>query len=330
MTDSSRLGVAIIGLGTVGRRFIEQFAKHDGFELIGGFDVGEAARVSAANDFEIAIFDSADELVDSPRVHLVYIATPPLFHEEYVDQVQARGKAIFCEKPLGVDNEATRAMVERIESGNARAAVNYVFGAAPSAVEMVSQVTSGACGDVLGADLRLHFCRWPRDWQAQATWLRDRDQGGWAREVVSHYVFLVHRLFGPASIRQVHVGYPDDGTSEQSLVAVLDCAGTTVRIVGTSDAAGADEVEFTVRGSARSFRLTNWYQLSSAASDGPWEAVLPDEAVAPPAAYAAQLGQVAAMATGSDHALATFAEAFAVQELVEALLDPSNHSQGRD
>mgnify|MGYP006153390987 CR=1 FL=1 len=55
-----------------------------------------------------------------------------------------------------------------------------------------------------------------------------------------------------------------------------------------------------------------------------------DEAVAPPAAYAAQLGQVAAMATGSDHALATFAEAFAVQELVEALLDPSNHSQGRN
>jgi predicted dehydrogenase len=328
MTDASRLGVAIIGLGTVGRRFIEQFIKHDGFTLIGGFDVGEAARAGAANDFGIAIFESADELVDNPGVDLVYIATPPLFHEQYVDQVQAAGKAIFCEKPLGVDNDATRAMVKRIEAGSAPAAVNYVFGAAPSAVEMVSQVTSGACGDVQGADIRLHFCRWPRDWQAQATWLRDRDQGGWVREVVSHYVFLVHRLFGPATIEQVHVGYPDDGTSEQSLAAVLDCAGTTVRIVGTSDAAGADEVEFTVRGSDRSFRLTNWYQLSSAAGDGPWEAVLPDDAIAPPAAYAAQLGQVAAMATGGDHVLATFAEAFAVQELVEALLEPSNSSQG--
>ena len=169
---------------------------------------------------------------------------------------------------------------------------------------VVRQVTNGDCGRVLGADLRLHFCRWPRDWQANATWLRDRDQGGWVREVVSHYVFLIHRLFGPATITQVHLGYPDDGTSEQSLVAVLDCGGTIVRLLGTSDAAGADEVEFTVRGSERSLRLSNWYQLTSATGDSPWAPVLPDEAVAPPAAYGAQLGQVAAMANGDDHALA--------------------------
>ena len=321
MTDTPRHGVAIIGLGTVGRRFVEQFANHDGFDVIGGFDVGERARDAAAADFAIAVVDTAAELIENPAVDVVYIATPPLFHEQYVDQVQAAGKAIFCEKPLGVDNDQTKAMVERIETGGARSAVNFVFGAAPSAVEMVSQVTSGACGDVLGADLRVHFCRWPRDWQAEATWLRDRDQGGWVREVVSHYVFLIHRLFGPTTINQVHVGFPDDGTSEQSLVAVLDCDGTTVRLIGTSDSAGADEVEFTVRGSERSFRLTNWYQLSAATSDGPWEAVLPDASIAPPAAYAAQLGQVAAMTAGEPNVLATFAEAYAVQELVEALLE---------
>lgn len=321
MTAAARLGVAIIGLGTVGRRFIEQFSNHDGFDLIGGSDVVEAACSAAENDFGLTIFASTDVLVADPAVDVVYIATPPLYHEQYVDLVQAAGKAIFCEKPLGVDNDDTRAMVERVEAGGARAAVNFVFGAAPSAVEMVDQVRSGACGEVTGADLRLHFCRWPRDWQANATWLRDRDQGGWVREVVSHYVFLIHRLFGPATIQQVHVGYPIDGSSEQSLSAVLDCAGTTVHLSGTSDAAGADEVEFTVRGTERSFRLANWYQLSSAVSDGPWAPVLPDEAIAPPAAYATQLGQVAAMTNGAENTLATFAESFAVQELVEALLD---------
>jgi len=328
MTDISRLGVAIVGLGTVGRRFVEQFSNHDGFDLIGGFDVTESARSAAAEDFGIAIVDTADGLVGDPRVDVVYIATPPLFHEQYVDMVQSAGKAIFCEKPLGVDNDATRAMVQRVEAGAARAAVNFVFGAAPSAVELVRQVRAGACGDVVGADLRLHFGRWPRDWQAQATWLRDRDQGGWVREVVSHYVFLIHRLFGPATIQQVHVGYPDDGTSEQSLMALLDCGGIAVRLLGTSDAAGPDEVEFTVRGSERSFRLANWYQLSSVArdsSDGSWDAVLPEEAIAPPAAYGAQLGQVGAMSAGAENTLATFAESFAVQELVEALLEQGAH-----
>lgn len=313
-------GVAIIGLGTVGRRYVEQFINHDGFDLVGGFDVGAPASDAAAADFGVTIFEDAEVLINNPAVTVVYIAVPPLYHELYVDQTLAAGKAIFCEKPLGVDHDDTEAMVGRVNSADDRSAVNFVFGAAPSAVEMVSQVRSGACGTVLGADLRLHFCRWPRDWQAAATWLRDRDQGGWAREVVSHYVFLINRLFGPATIEQSHVGYPDDGTSEQSLTAVLRCGDIPIRLVGTSDAAGADEVEFTVRGTERSFRLTNWYQLSSAASDGPWEAVLSDEAVAPPAAYAAQLGEVAQLVAGNPHSLATFDEAFAVQQLVEALL----------
>ena len=321
MPEHSRHGVAIIGLGTVGRRFIEQFGNHPEFELIGGFDISESARQRAGDDFALATTGDAAALIDDPAVVVVYIATPPLYHEVYVDQVLAAGKAIFCEKPLGVDNAATKAMVERVEQADARAAVNFVFAAAPSSVALIDQVASGACGDVLGADLRLHFCRWPRDWQAEATWLRDRDQGGWVREVVSHYLFLLGRLFGDASIRQAHVAYPSDGTSEHSLTAVLDYRGVPVRLVGTSDAAGADEVEFTVRGTKRSFRLSNWYQLTSADSDAAWTPVLSDEAAAPPASYAKQLGQVAALTAGEHHHLATMAEAYAVQELVEALLD---------
>lgn len=321
MDGSTRHGVAIIGLGTVGRRFVEQFAAHESFELIGGFDVDEAVGLASAQDFGIAVTADAAALLEDPLVDLVYIAVPPVFHETYVDQALAAGKTIFCEKPLGVDSAATSDMVDRVEAGSSAAAVNFVFGAAPSAVELIRQVGGGACGAVTGADLRLHFCRWPRDWQAGATWLRDRDQGGWVREVVSHYVFLIHRLFGPAVIEQAYVLFPDDGSSEQSLAAVLRCGEVTIRIVGTSDAAGADEVEFTVRGSERSFRLSNWYQLTSAVGDSPWKRVLSDDAVAPPAAYAAQLGEVSKLASGHRNSLATFEEAFAVQELVESLLD---------
>ena len=48
--------------------------------------------------------------------------------------------------------------------------------------------------------------------------------------------------------------------------------------------------------------------------------MLDPEAVAPPAAYAAQLGQVAAFTQGEPNTLSTFAEAYAVQEVVETLL----------
>ena len=56
-----------------------------------GFDVGEQARTAAAADFGMRVTASAEELITDPNVHVVYIATPPLYHEVYVDQVQAAG-----------------------------------------------------------------------------------------------------------------------------------------------------------------------------------------------------------------------------------------------
>lgn len=319
MTSPLSHGVAIIGLGTVGRRFVEQFNLHDAFDVVGGFDATPAAATAAATDFGITIASDAHALITDPAVDMVYIAVPPLHHEMYVDAVQAAGKVIFCEKPLGVDDAASAAMVERVGAGGSPAAVNFVFGSAPSAVELGRQLASGAAGDIVGADMRLHFERWPRDWQAGATWLRDRDQGGWIREVVSHYAFLALRLFGMPSSEQHLVHWPNDGSSEIGLVGSARFGDVPVTMVGTSDSAGADEIQFTVRGTERSFRMTNWYELDAAEEGGEWMPVLADDQITGPTAYAAQLSQLSRLCQGNTHSLATFAEALAVQTFVEQL-----------
>ncbi len=326
----STYGVGIIGLGAVGRRFVEQYEQHEGFELAAVWDLSDDARASAAADFGAPVVDSAAAVVEHGDVDMVYIAVPPMFHEVYVDQVLAAGKTIFCEKPLGVEDAASTAMTERVEAAEARAAVNFVFASAPSATALGELISSGAAGEIVGAELRLHFREWPRPFQADAAWLRDRDQGGWTREVVSHFVFLAERLFGEGSLVSANASYPADGTSEQALAAVIDfpsvgTSGTQMRIIGTSDAAGHDEVEFIVWGSERSFRISNWYQLTSVEADGIWVEVeaagaAGGPAVAGPAAYAAQLGEVSNLCAGETHGLATFREALRVQVLVEAML----------
>lgn len=320
MTSSAPHGVAIIGLGTVGRRFVEQFDLNDAFTLIGGWDASAAACAEAGADFGIAIADDAASLISDAAVDMVYIAVPPLHHELYVDMTQAAGKVIFCEKPLGVDDAASAAMVERVAASGLPAAVNFVFGSAPAAVELGRLLGDGQAGEIVGADLRVHFERWPRDWQAAATWLRDRDQGGWVREVVSHYVFLLQRLFGAVEHEQHTVRWPGDGSSETSLVATTHFGSVPTTLFGTSDAAGGDEVQMTVRGTERSYRLTNWYLLEVAAEGGPWQQVLDDEAISAPTAYAAQLAQLSLLCQGQPHTLATLPEALAVQSYVEMLV----------
>ncbi len=316
---SGQHGVAVIGLGTVGLRYVEQFQLHDEFTVVGGFDASPAAAAAATERFGIDVGSSAEALIADDRVDVVYVAVPPVHHAAYVEQVVDAGKALLCEKPLGVDDAESVSMVERVAGADRGAAVNFVFGAAPASVALLDDVRATGT-TVVGVDLRVHFERWPRPWQAGATWLRDRDQGGWTREVVSHFVFLARRLLGPLAIERSSVGFPDDGSSERWLTAELRGGGVPFRIGGSSDTAGPDEVELTVRGVDRSWRLTNWYGYAVADHGAPWTPGLDDDAASGPAAYAAQLAGLAALVEGRPNTLATFAEALEVQRIVEALL----------
>ncbi|PZS30305.1 MAG: hypothetical protein DLM58_13890 [Pseudonocardiales bacterium] len=44
------------------------------------------------------------------------------------------------------------------------------------------------------------FPEWPRAFQADARWLADRAQGGFVREVLSHFIYLTDRLVGPVRL----------------------------------------------------------------------------------------------------------------------------------
>ena len=119
----------------------------------------------------------------------------------------------------------------------------------------------------MGADIIVHFARWPRDWQVDADWLRFRDQGGHTREVLSHFLYVTQRLLGPATLISAKPVYPaDTALCETHISATLDCNGVPVSVLGSSGGVGPDRVEMTIWGSQRSHRLHDWFCLQS--SDG--------------------------------------------------------------
>lgn len=311
--------VGIIGLGTVGSRFVEQFGRHPEFELVAAWDPDAAACTAHAGD--VAIGTDAAAVIEASD--LVYIAVPPLHHAGYVQACLDAGTAIFCEKPLGIDVAESRELVAAVEASGLPSSVNFVFGSAPSAVELASRVSSGSIGDLVRADLRLHFAEWPRAWHARAQWLALRDQGGWVREVASHFLFLAARILGPLRLDAGDVSYPDGPQGELSetwAAARWDGRDGPLTMAGTATGGGADVVDLTVRGSTGAVRILDWYRLQVDDGTGWSDLLTDDRATLGSDAYAAQLGQLARMMAGEDHTLATFGEALAVQELVEELL----------
>ena len=85
-------------------------------------------------------------------------------------------------------------------------AVNFPVARGTASRRMREIVRGGDLGPLTSATIRLRFARWPRDWQVGASaWLAGPAEGGFTREVLSHFGFRALRLFGPATVADVEL-----------------------------------------------------------------------------------------------------------------------------
>jgi 1,5-anhydro-D-fructose reductase (1,5-anhydro-D-mannitol-forming) len=312
--------VGIIGLGIVGQRMMMNMSLHEAFDVVSIFDPHQTLQ-------DLPFTNSADSLITHPDVDLVYIACPPEYHAGYAIAAAEAGKPIFCEKPLGIDVTQSQKLVETIENIGARNAVNFSFAASPSRTFLCTYLADGAFGTIDSIDIRLHFAKWPRSWQEAATWLSKRRQGGYVREVLSHFVYLTESVFGPLSLQQAIVRYPDgiDGDlAESHVYADLTCNDVPVSVVGGVGGTGPDRIEFTVWGQNKSCRLDDWYTVYF--SDGQtWRLAKTEiddlKGDVRQIGRGRQLDNLAQFMCGEAHDLPDFRAALSVQKIIEGILN---------
>lgn len=314
-------GMAVIGLGVVGRRMIEQVARHGGFRVVAALDNSPAARAAIAADHpDVPLCTRLAESIERLDVDLVYVAVPPLAHAQYVRAALAAGKAVFCEKPLGIDVDESAALTDEVAASGVRSAVNFVF-ASSAAVDALHERIRSRQFDLRAVEVQVRFHQWPRAWQAGAAWLNRSDQGGFTREVLSHYVYLLHRLLGGVELRGAMLRSPAAGAAETASIALLDCGGVPVAMSGSVGGQAPDVVEARFVGAQRELRLVDWFRLLEFGADAPAGAPVAGLPQDPrTAAYQAQLDQLHAMLSGGTHTLPDFGAALAVQRVVESVL----------
>ena len=170
MASDTPYNVAVVGLGIVGTRTIELMRRNPRFSVECAFDLSEEACGIAAQTFAgVDILPTLAEVFRRDGINLVYIATPPAAHADIARMAIGRNWGVFCEKPLGVDNDDSEKLTAEINAANVAQAINFVFSGAPSAHEAKKQIDAGLIGDILGAELILKFSAWPRGWQAGAS-----------------------------------------------------------------------------------------------------------------------------------------------------------------
>lgn len=317
MAEPRRVG--IIGLGIMGRRLLGAIRRHPGFGLAPCWDPSAASCAKArelAPELEIA--ETAEAAILA--ADLVYLACPPAPRKAYAVAAAHAGKPVFLEKPLGVEQEASRTLIAALEAAGVPAAVNFTQAGSPALAEIRRAVAAGETGDLQGIDVLVQYAAWPRAWQAEADWLRYAEEGGFTREVMSHFLFISARLLGPLKVAWARPAYPAPELAETSMLARLEAAdGRPVSVFGSVGGARPDRQEVTVLGERRSYRLFDFYELE-ASDGGAWTSARTPDGDPRAEALHCQLDELARCVAGKPHALATLAEAFAVQEAVEAML----------
>lgn len=317
--------IAIIGLGIMGRRMLDNALVHPKFQVTGLWDPSDASLAKAREIMPDApVADSAGAAMAGADV--VYLACPPGPRKVYVLAAAAAGQGVFMEKPLGTDNAASRDLLARLGAARLPSVVNFTQAASRGFEELRRAIDAGETGELVGVDIVVTYPSWPRAWQLDADWLRFRSEGGYTREVISHFLFLAGRFLGPLRLRHASPRYPaDPALCELDMLARLETAdGRPVTVMGTTGGRQPDRQEVTVKGTRSSFQFREFYQLWRS-DGGPWVEAFDWNAEDPRrSALQRQLTEVDKWLHGQAHLLATADEALAVQELVEGMLAGAN------
>ena len=270
-------------------------------------------------DSKSCIMDSASDAIR--QADLVYLACPPAVRELYAIEAAAAGKALFLEKPFGINIDDSARMMGRLKSYDVPIAVNFTQASGIVLTDLLAAEKRGDMGALLGVDIVVTYPDWPRLWQKDAEWLRFRAEGGMTREVISHFLFFSERVLGPLSLLSAHTTYPDDSSLCETgvLARLVSEKKQEVSILATVGGTQPDRQEVTVKGTKTSRRVTNFHRDSI--SDGGDFTSLREPPEDPRGtSLKAQLDDLSLHLASKPNRLATMEEAFRVQTLVEGIL----------
>lgn len=309
------IGLGIIGLGTMGKMVFDAANRHPSFEVKAVFDSGQT-ELKTPEEQGITFATSIEALLSREDIDLIYISSPPNTHIEYCHLALDHHKALWCEKPLAIDTAKAEKLVERIEAEQAKAAVNLSLASSPAMAKMAELIEQIPVSEYCHIDMHFHYSSWPRYWQQNASgWLSSREQGGFLREVFSHFVFMHHRLLGPLQLVKRDIEYRSATSAETYINGLYHTEQLPVRVLGTIGGAAPDMNQWTLYARQQSVRFSDWNKVL-VGNHTDWKPC----AVEPHSSVISQLAEVAKMMAAEPHKLASFREALEVQKVVEGTL----------
>lgn len=195
---NKKTGIGIIGLGGMGKRWVEVAQSHEKSVVAGVADVNQDKARQFAIEFDCSCYNNWHELLEDSSIDAVVIATPHVFLTEIAQAALSKGKHVFCEKPGGIFSKELRKGIEIARKNKLRYRVNFQIRSHPAVKEAKNRFTQGLIGELMF--IRGIYAHAGREGYEKEWWCKSELSGGGELiDQCSHLLDLSQWFSGPFS-----------------------------------------------------------------------------------------------------------------------------------
>jgi predicted dehydrogenase len=146
-----RPGLGLVGCGDIARSWhLPAYAEY-GVDVVGVYDPAPEATKGIRERFPFVrrVFRSLDELLADDEIEIVDVATRPDVRPELIRRAIDAGKHVLAQKPLALEVDAARSLVEEAEDRGVKVAVNQNGRWSPPWRIATLLIEQGAIGQVV-------------------------------------------------------------------------------------------------------------------------------------------------------------------------------------
>jgi predicted dehydrogenase len=161
--QQARLKLGLIGCGSYGRNDTKAALKVGNVEMVALCDVDSQHLTDTATEVEKLqgtrprTFKHYEELLATPGLNAVIIATPPHWHALPFLAAVEKNLDIYCEKPLAYDIREAQAMVAAAKKKEIVVQIGFQRRQSPALRQARDYLQQGNLGRVVQVDAQIHY-----------------------------------------------------------------------------------------------------------------------------------------------------------------------------